>query len=71
VLLGSAMIAAAAAGAYSDVVAAMTAMSGSATTIAPRGGKIAAYHDAKYKVFRRMQDDHAAYRDIMNAPETE
>ncbi|WMT87317.1 FGGY-family carbohydrate kinase [Pelagibacterium sp. 26DY04] len=71
VLLGSAMIAAAAAGAYSDITAAMGTMSGAAKTIEPRSGEIAAYHDAKYAVFRRMQDDYAAYRDIMSAAETE
>ncbi len=49
----------------------MAAMSGAAKTIEPRGGEIDAYHDAKYAVFRRMQDDYAAYRDIMSGGETE
>ena len=69
VLLGSAMLGAAAAGAYPDLAAAMAAMSGAARTIAPRGGEIAAYHAAKYRVFRRMQDDHAAYGAIMDGRE--
>lgn len=69
VLLGSAMLGATAAGAYPNLAAAMGAMSGAAATIAPRGGEIAAYHAAKYRVFRRMQDDHAAYGAIMDAQE--
>lgn len=65
VLAGSAMNAAAAAGAYGTIAQAMAAMSGGASTVAPRAGAVAAYHDAKYKVFRRMQDDYAAYGAIM------
>lgn len=65
VLLGSAMIGATAAGAHADLGAAMAAMSGSATTIEPRGGAISRYHDAKYAVFRRMQDDFGAYAELM------
>lgn len=65
VLLGSAMLGAVVAGATPSLEAAMAAMSGKGATIHPRGGAIAAYHDAKYTVFRRMQDDFAAYRDIM------
>lgn len=67
VLLGSAMLGAAAAGTYADIGQAMRAMSGTAHTITPRGGDIAAYHDAKYAVFRRMQDDYAAYAALMDA----
>ena len=69
VLLGGAMMGAVAAGYQPDLRAAMTAMSGSGTTIAPRGGEIAAYHDRKFRVFRRMQADHAAYRAIMSGTE--
>ncbi|MEM6694087.1 MAG: FGGY-family carbohydrate kinase [Pseudomonadota bacterium] len=65
VLLGSAMLGAVAAGRFADLPSAMATMSGEAREIAPRGGKIAAYHAKKYQVFRRMQDDHAAYRAIM------
>lgn len=65
VLLGSAMLGAVAAGRYEDLPQAMRAMSGSGTTIAPRSGDIARYHDRKYKVFRRMQDDFSAYADLM------
>lgn len=65
VLLGSAMLGATAASNFASLEDAMRAMSGAATTVDPRGGKIADYHDRKYKVFRRMQDDHAAYADLM------
>ena len=67
VLLGSAMLGALAAGSFADLPAAMSAMSGEGTVIAPAGGEIADYHNRKYQVFRRMQADHAAYRDIMSA----
>lgn len=67
VLLGSAMLGAVAAGAQRSLAEAMRAMAPAVEEIAPRGGAIAAYHDAKYRVFRRMQADHAAYREIMAA----
>ena len=65
VLLGSAMLGAVAAGAQPSLSDAMHAMAPAVQQIAPRGGAITAYHDAKYRVFRRMQADHAAYREIM------
>ncbi|WP_010142237.1 FGGY-family carbohydrate kinase [Oceanicola sp. S124] len=65
VLLGSAMLGAVAAGDGADLPAMMAAMSGGYSEIHPRGGRIAAFHDRKYRVMRRMQDDHAAYRTIM------
>jgi len=65
VLLGSAMLGAVAAGRYPDLAEAMRAMSGSGTRIAARTGAVAAYHDRKYRVFRRMQDDFTAYADLM------
>ncbi|SNT28368.1 FGGY-family carbohydrate kinase [Tropicimonas sediminicola] len=65
VLLGSAMLGAVAGGRYADLPAAMAAMSGPGIEIAPRTGKIAAFHDRKYLVFRRMQEDFAAYAALM------
>lgn len=65
VLLGCAMLGAVAAGAQADLPAAMAAMSGAGAVIAPRGSAIAAYHDRKYSVMLRMQDDYAAYVAIM------
>jgi len=69
VLLGAALMAAVAAGAQPDLPTAMAAMSGPARAIVPRGGAIAAYHTAKYAVFRRMQTDFAEYAAIMAAKE--
>ncbi|HXP98286.1 MAG TPA: FGGY-family carbohydrate kinase [Telmatospirillum sp.] len=65
VLLGSAILGAVAGGAFESVTAAMGAMTQSGTVIEPTGGTVKAYHDAKYKVFKRMYDDQMAYRGIM------
>jgi len=65
VLAGSAMLGAVAAGHYADLPEAMAAMSGAGTVIEPRAGTTAAYHDRKYRVFRRMQEDFAAYASLM------
>lgn len=70
VLLGCAIMAAVASGDRDDLAAAMAAMSGAGQTIEPRGGDIATYHDRKYRVYRRMQDDHAAYADLMQSDGT-
>lgn len=65
VLLGSAMLGAVASKTFADLPAAMADMSGDARTVLPRGGDIARYHSRKYNVLRRMQDDHRAWRSIM------
>ncbi len=65
VLLGAAILGAVAGGAYSDIQAAMTAMTRARIAVRPSGGAVAAFHDAKYTVFRRMYDDQMAYRDMM------
>lgn len=66
VLLGSAMLGAVAGGRFLDLNEGMAQMGGQARKLLPRSGKIAAFHDAKYEVFRRMQADFAAYRTIMS-----
>lgn len=71
VLLGCAIMGAVASGDHHDLAAAMVSMSGSGRTITPRGGETAAYHDRKYRVYRRMQDDFATYADLMQSGETE
>jgi len=43
----------------------MRAMSGPGSRISPRGAEIATYHDRKYHVFRRMQEDFVAYAELM------
>lgn len=69
VLVGSAMLGAVASGYYADLPAAMRAMSGKGSRIAPRGSEITDYHDRKFRVFRRMQEDFAAYTMLMTNAE--
>ncbi len=61
VLLGAAMLGAVAAGAFSDLGAAMATMSRDAATTTPARGPIAAFHAAKRTIFAEMQalDRHA------------
>jgi FGGY-family pentulose kinase len=65
VLLGCAMLAAVASGTCPDLTQAMQAMSGSFRRVPPRTGVITAFHDRKFRVMRRMQDDHADYKKLM------
>ncbi|WP_316980293.1 FGGY-family carbohydrate kinase [Shumkonia mesophila] len=65
VLLGSAILGAVAAGAFESVLAAMAAMNGAGEVIEPAGGKVAAFHAAKHRVFHRMYDDFMAWRGMM------
>lgn len=65
VLLGSAMLGAVASGHFEDLAAAQSAMSGAAARLRPQGPEIRLYHDAKYQVFLRMQDDFRAARTLM------
>ena len=71
VLLGSAMLAATAAGRFEDLGAARAEMSGTAHRILPRTGTVARYHNAKYDVFLAMQSHFADYDQIMSAIRTE
>ncbi len=68
VLLGSAMLGAVAAGDRESVVAAMGTMSRAGSVVTPTGGAVAAYHERKHAVFRRMHDDQMAYRALMERP---
>ena len=67
VLLGSAMLGAVASGAFSDLPEAMAAMSGAGERVAPAGGAVRRFHDAKHQVFHRMYEDQLAYRALMRA----
>lgn len=69
VLLGSAMLGANAADEFENLSDAMAAMSGKGQVVSPRGGDVADYHDRKYRVFRRMQEDFTAYDGLMNIKE--
>jgi FGGY-family pentulose kinase len=66
VLLGSAMLAAAAGGIHPSVTAAMTAMASAGRIVAPEA-TTKDYHDRKYRVYRQMIEDHRAYARIMDA----
>jgi FGGY-family pentulose kinase len=65
VLLGSAVLGAVAAGRFQTVLAAMNAMNEAGRVIAPVGGKVAQYHERKYRIFHRMHADFLAARRIM------
>lgn len=64
VLAGSAMMAAVGAAVYPDLTGAMAGMSGAGTRLLPND-KTTDFHNRKYKVFRKMQDDFATYRTMM------
>ncbi|XP_044755227.1 FGGY carbohydrate kinase domain-containing protein [Coccinella septempunctata] len=66
VLLGSAILAASAAGYFGDMKAAIRRMGGSGTVIHPNID-LANFHDKKYKVFLKMYKDQMEYRRIMDA----
>lgn len=65
VLLGAAVLGAVASGDHPTVLAAMAAMSRAGREIAPAGGAVGRYFDAKYRVLRRLHDDQLAYRALM------
>ena len=66
VLLGSAILAATAAGLHPDIYAAMKAMSRSGKTIEPRP-QTKAYHAAKFEVFQQMYRSQIERRETMKA----
>ena len=68
VLLGSAMLGAVAGGVFVDLGAAMAAMGGAGTVLAPASGA-QAYHSQKYAVFQRLFSDQMAYRALMQGPD--
>ncbi len=65
VLLGSAILAAVAAGDFPDVFAAMAAMTQTGQVLSPAGGAVAAYHDARRRVFHQMYEDFLQVRRLM------
>ena len=65
VLLGAAMLGATAGAAYPTLTDAMEHMTRLATVVPPNAAH-RAYHDAKYRVYRRMLDDSLAYRSLMS-----
>jgi FGGY-family pentulose kinase len=68
VLLGSAMLAAVAAGAYRSVADAMRGMSPTAEVVKPDVSR-KAFHEAKYRVFKRMYEHQLEYREMLEEVE--
>lgn len=64
VLLGSAMLGAAASGDFPDVISAAVAMGGDADAFHPCEG-LKGFHDRKYAVFRKMQQHQLEYSGMM------
>ena len=64
VLLGSAVLAATAAGAYPNIYAAMQGMSGVGQKVSPNP-ETADYHRAKFTLFREMYREQALRRSVM------
>ena len=64
-LLGTAMLAAVAAGRFKTVLEAMSAMSKPGEIIRPRT-KNQAYHNKKYKVYKKLYQDQLSYKKIMS-----
>lgn len=65
VLLGSAMLGAVAAGFYSDIPDAMSAMSRIGKTVTPQADRSKRFYDAKYQVFLQMYADDCRYKAMM------
>ncbi len=65
VLLGSAVLGAVASGCFKTLPEAMASMNSVGRIIKPSRGKVADYHERKYRVFHRMHADFLAYRKIM------
>lgn len=64
VLLGASILGATAGKAYASIEDAMAAMSEVGSTVYPQR-EDAAYHERKYQVFRQMNEDQIAYREMM------
>jgi FGGY-family pentulose kinase len=65
VLLGSAILGAVASGDQPSITAAMGEMSAPGTVVEPTKGIVRAYHDAKYRVFKRLYKDQLEYKKLM------
>ncbi len=70
VILGSAMLAAVGAGKFSSVLEASRKMSGVGKIFRPNG-KHKSFHDAKFRIFRKMYDDFKGYRNELAGFQTE
>jgi len=66
VLLGSAILGATASGEASSVQDGMAKMCKAEKIIHPAKGIIVSYHNAKYKIFKKMYEDQISYKTIMS-----
>ncbi|QEL25166.1 FGGY-family carbohydrate kinase [Bosea sp. F3-2] len=71
VLLGSAMLAATAAGAFPDLAQAMAGMAPGATVFTPAGGEIARLHDRRFTAFETLQAAARQARELMRPARTQ
>ncbi|MEI6055561.1 MAG: FGGY-family carbohydrate kinase [Lentisphaerota bacterium] len=65
VLLGSAILGAVASGAASSVQDGMAKMCRAEKIIQPSKERVASYHNAKYKIFKKMYEDQISYNSIL------
>lgn len=65
VLLGSAILGAVASGTASSVQDGMAKMCRAEKVIQPSGERVASYHNAKYKIFKKMYEDQISYNSIL------
>jgi ribulose kinase len=65
VLLGAAILGAVAARRHPSVLAAMSVMTAVGKIIDPAGGRVARFHEAKYRVFHRLHRGFVADRRLM------
>lgn len=65
VLLGSAMLGAAASGDFGSLLEAMGALSRVEEQLEPAGGEVERYHRRKHALFHRMYQDQLSYREMM------
>lgn len=71
VLLGAAILGAAASDRFDGIPSAMQAMTRMGEIKKPRGDRLRRYHDARYQVFLALQDAERKLRDIMDAAGTD
>jgi FGGY-family pentulose kinase len=67
VLSGASVLGAVASGHYASVFEAMTQLNATGEVIRPRRGRVAKYHEQKYRVYQKMQADFRASRRLMRA----
>ena len=67
VLSGASVLGAVASGKHASVFEAMTQLNAAGEVIRPRRGKVARYHEQKFRVYKKMQADFRAYRRLIES----